>query len=271
MWLALLLIPLAPSPAQAAAPLPPIPQFLEQVRQHQRQLDKTRESYTFHESQTIRQLDRRGGVKKQELREFNAFFVNGHLVQKLVRKDNNTLTGNDEAKETARVLRKIKQAEATPPGDPLNSRHEVSVARLLTIEHFSNERRVTMDARPMIALDFMGDPHVDTHGIAEEASKHLSGTLWIDEKDEQVRRVQAHLDTGFHVELGLITLDKGSSFIFEQKIVNNEVWLPTGALLKVEAHAAVVLGYHVEVAIQDEQYRRFQTSAEQQACAGEQH
>ena len=261
-----LLFQSAAQPAQEA--LPPVAAFLEQVRLHQRQLDKTRESYTYRELQTIRQLDARGGVKKEEKREFNVFFVNGHVVQKLVRKNGVLLAGTDEERELARVTRKIKEAEATPPGDPTNHRHQVSVARLLAIEHFSNERRVTMDSRPMIALDFLGDPKADTHGVAEEASKHLSGTLWIDEHDRQVRRVQAKLVTGFHVELGLVSLDKGSSFIFEQKIVNNEVWLPTGALLHVEAHAALLLGYHVEVAVADDGYRRFQTASEQQTQAG---
>ncbi len=248
--------------------LPALPAFLEQVRLHQRQLDKTRESYTYRELQAIRQLDAHGGLKKEEKREFNVFFVNGHVVQKLVRRNGSLLAGSDEGKELARVMRKIKEAANTPPGDATNHRHEVSVDRLLAIERFSNERRVLMDNRPMIALDFMGDPKVDTRGIAEEASKHLSGTLWIDEQDRQVRRVQAKLETGFHVELGLIVLDKGSSFVFEQKIINNEAWLPTGALLRVEAHAALLLGYHVEVTIADDGYRRFQTSAEQQEQAG---
>ena len=261
-----LLLQAAAQPASGS--LPAIPEFLEQVRLHQRQLDKARESYTYRELQTIRQLDGHGGVKKEEKREFNVFFVNGHVVQKLTRLNGGPLTGADESREQTRVLRKIKAAESTPPGDPTNQRHEVSVARLLAIEHFSNERLVTMDNRRMIALDFKGDPKVDTHGIAEEASKHMSGTLWIDEHDQQVRRVQARLESGFHVELGLISLDKGSSFVFEQKIINNEVWLPTGALLRVEAHAALLLGYHVEVTLQDDQYRRFQTSAEQQAAAG---
>ncbi len=248
----------------AAPPaLPPVPAFLEAVRLHQRQLDKTRERYTYRELQSIRQLDSHGNVKKDEKKEFNVFYVNGHPVQKLVRKNGALLSPDEDGKENARMERKIKQAEETPPGDPLNQRHEVSVARLLKIEHFQNERRVSMDNRPMIALDFIGDPHVETHGVAEDASKHLTGTLWIDEQDQEVRRVQARLDTSFHVELGLVSLDKGSNFIFEQKIVNNEVWLPTGAFLHVEAHAALVLGYHVEVTIADDQYRQFHTSAEQ--------
>ncbi len=255
---------LAPSMFAYAQALPSIPSLIHDVQVNQQTLDKTRESYTFRELQTIHQLDKHGAVKKEEKREYNVFFVNGHPIQRLVRKDGAALSGDEEAKETEHMKHKVEQAEQTPPGDPLNARHQVSVGRLLTIEHLANERRITMDNRPMIALDFAGDPKVQTHGIAEDASKHLSGTLWIDEHDRQVRRVQATLDSPFRLELGLVSLSQGSSFTFDQKIVNNEVWLPTSATVHIEARAAVFLGYHVQVQITDDQYRRFHSSAEQQ-------
>ncbi len=241
-----LLVPALSASAQA---LPPVPTLIQDVQAHQQQLDKTRESYTFREQQIMHELDKHGGVKKQETREYNVFFVNGHPIQRLVRKNGASLNPGEEAKETEHIKNKIDQAEHTPPGDLLNSKHTVSVSRMLVIEHFTNERRVTMDNRPMIALDFTGDRKAQTHGIAEDASKHLSGTVWIDEHDHEVRRVQATLDSPF------------------QKIINNEVWLPTGASIHIEARAALFLGYHVQVEIIDDQYRRFHTAAEQQDAA----
>ncbi len=241
--------------------LPPIPTLLAQVQANQKQLDKTRETYTYREIQVLHMLDKRGTVKKEEKREYNVFFVNGHPIERLVRKDGGALSADEEAKETAHIQHKVETAEQTPPGDALNGRHQVSVARLLTIEHFTNERRVTMDNRPMIALDFAGDSRAQTHGIAEDASKHLAGTLWIDWQDLQVRRVEATLDSPFRLELGLVSLSQGSKFTFDQKLINNEVWLPTGASIHVEARAALFLSYHVQVNITDDQYRRFQTSA----------
>ncbi len=261
LLLALLLFPALSAGAQA---LPPVATLIQDVQAHQRQLDKTRESYTFREQQVMHELDKHGGVKKQETREYNVFFVNGHPIQRLVRKNGASLNAAEEARETDHIKNKVDQAEHTPPGDQLNSKHTVSVSRMLVIEHFTNERRVTMDNRPMIALDFTGDPKAQTHGIAEDASKHLTGTVWIDEQDHQVRRVQATLDSPFRLELGLVSLSTGSSFTFDQKIINNEVWLPTGASIHVEARAAFFLGYHIQVEITDDQYRRFHTAAEQQ-------
>ncbi len=258
---ALLLLPALSAGGQA---LPAVATLIQDVQTHQRQLDKTRESYTFREQQVEQMLDKHGAVKKQETREYNVFFVNGHPIQRLVRKNGAALNPEEEAKETEHIKGKVDLAQHTAPGDLLNNKHQVSVSRMLTIEHFSNERRVTMDNRPMIALDFTGDPKAQTHGIAEDASKHLSGTVWVDEQDHEVRRVQATLDSAFRLELGLVSLSKGSSFTFDQKIINNEVWLPTGASVHIEARAALFLGYHVQVQIIDDQYRRFHAAAEQQ-------
>lgn len=245
--------------------LPDMHKLLETVQANQRQLDLIREQYTFREQQVEQELNKHGAVQKQHSREYEVFYVHGHPIQKLVRRDGNLLTGDDAAKETAHIQQKIELAEKTPPGELLNNKHQVSVARLLSIEHFTNERRITMDNRPMIAIDFQGDTKAQTHGIAEDASKHLSGTIWVDERDVQVRRVQAAVDSTFRIELGLLSLSPGSSFTFDQKIINNEVWLPTSAAIHVEARAAFFLGYHIDVHITDDQYRKFKTNSEPEA------
>ncbi|RRA47736.1 hypothetical protein [Acidipila sp. EB88] len=245
--------------------LPSVGVLVRDVQAHQQLLDKTRESYTFRESQVMRQTDKHGAVKKEETREFNVFYVNGHPIRRLVRKDNRALSADEESKEADHIKGKIGEAQNTPPEDPLNTRRQVSISRLLAIQRFSNERRLSMDNRPMIVLDFEGDRSVQTHGMAEDASKHLAGTIWIDEQDKEVRRVEARLDSPFRLEMGLVSLSQGSSFSFDQKIVNGEVWLPTSATVHIEAKAALFLGYHIQVNITDDQYHKFKTAAEQQA------
>ena len=256
----------ASSSAQAQA-LPDLSALMQQVRSNQLQLDKTRETYTFREIQKLQELDKHGAVKKEESREYNVFFVQGHLIERLERRNCAALSADDDAKETEHIKHKVELAEQTPPGEPLNHKHQVDISRLLTIEHFSNEHRVTVDNRPMISVDFTGDTKASTHGIAEDASKHLTGTLLIDEQDRQVRRVQARLDSSMHFEMGLLSLTQGSNFSFDQKLINNEVWLPTSASAHIEAKAALFLGYHLQIEITDDQYRRFHASAEQRDAA----
>jgi hypothetical protein len=120
---------------------------------------------------------------------------------------------------------------------------------------------------PTIAFDFTGDPHAKAHGLPEEAARRMSGTVWIDEQDRQVRRMIARLDDTLHVGFGLFSLNKGSSLVFDQKLVNNELWLPTSADVNVNAHAFGVIGERAQIHVTDSDYHKFHADAQQQPGA----
>jgi len=252
--------------AQATQPLPDVPTLMKQVEDHQRKLDQVRENYTYHEVIVTHELDKNGNVKKIESEENNVFFVNGHEIDRKIKKDGKELTADEQKKDQERVEKEVNKASKTPPGQSLD-KDEVSVSRLLQIMKVSNPRREQMDNRSVIAFDFTGDPHAKTHGIAENASKKLSGTIWIDESDRQVRRMIARFDDNFHLGFGLFSVGKGSTFTFDQKLVNNELWLPTAAQAHVVAHAIGILGWRGDVAVTDNDYQKFHADAEQQAGA----
>jgi hypothetical protein len=261
-WVCLLLASVSGGAyADQGKPIPDIVSLMRQVQAHQRELDKTRESYTYREHQTINELDRYGHTKKVERRESQVFFVNSHQVERLVSKDGQPLDDADQAKENERVKKEIAKAQKTPPGEMVDENGQISVGRLLSIETFSNPRRIELDRRSVIAFDFAGNPAAITHGLAENASKNLVGTIWIDEQDRQVRKVQATLHDSFRAGFGLFSLTKGSSFSFDQKLVNNELWLPTSASVHIEAHAMAFIGYRADVQIVYDDYQRFHTEA----------
>jgi hypothetical protein len=127
----------------------------------------------------------------------------------------------------------------------------------------SNPRREVIDGRSAIAFDFVGDPHAKTHGVAEDASKKISGTIWVDEQDREVRRLIARFDDNFHLGFGLFSVGKGSNFTFDQKLVNGELWLPVNAEAHVVAHAFGLIGYRADVSVIDANYQRFHAAASQ--------
>ena len=245
--------------ADQGKPIPDITSLMHQVQFHQRDLDKTRESYTFRARQTINELDRNGNTKKVERRESQVFFVNSHQIERLVAKDGQKLSSSEDARENERVKKEIAKAQRTPPGEMMDEDGQISVGRLLSIETFSNPRRVEIDRRSTLAFDFAGNPSATVHGLAENASKNLVGTIWIDEQDRQVRKVEATLHDSFRAGFGLFSLSKGSSFSFDQRLVNNELWLPTSASIHIEAHAVAFIGYRADVQIVYDDYQRFHT------------
>ena len=197
--LAVCLLPLWPAllaQAQQAAssPLPAIPQLMKEVHEHQKQLDKVQENYTFSASQVIQEIDGKGQVSKTETAESEEFFVNGHQLGRTVKKNGQPLTGHDLEKETARVAKWVEKAEKTPPDRPLeDDLGEITVSRMLEIMDVRNERREIYRGRPAIVFDFVGRKDARTHGLVEDVSKKLQGTMWIDEADRQI----AHVDVAF--------------------------------------------------------------------------
>jgi len=248
------------------APLPDVATLMKQVEEHQHKLDQVRENYTYHEVVVTHELDKNGNIKKNESEENNVFFVNGHEIQRKIKKNGKELSADEQKKEQEHVEKDVEKATKTPPGQSLD-KNEVSVTRLLQIMKVSNPRREQMDNRSVIAFDFVGDPHAKTHGIAEDASKKLSGTLWVDENDRQVRRMIARFDDNFHLGFGLFSVGKGSTFTFDQKLVNNELWLPTDAQAHVIAHAIGIIGWRGDVAVTDNDYQKFHADATQQPGA----
>jgi hypothetical protein len=272
LLIASVLLSLAPLAclAQDAAPhpaaIPDVPTLMKQVEEHQHKLDKTRENYTYREIVVTHELDKHGNVKKTESEEEEIFFVNAHEIDRKVKKDGKDLTAEEQNKEQNRVMKEVEKAQKTPPGQSVD-KSTVSVSQLLAIMKVSNPRRETLDGRSTLAFDFAGDPRAQTHGMAEDASKKLSGTLWIDEQDREVRRMIARFDDNFHIGFGLFSVGKGSNFTFAQKLVNNELWLPTTAEAHLIAHAIGIIGYHADISVTDDQYQVFHADAQQQPGA----
>jgi hypothetical protein len=125
-----------------------------------------------------------------------------------------------------------------------------------------------LNGRDTIAFDFVGDEHAKTKGRGEDALKKVSGTIWVDEADHEVSRMNATLDESYHVGFGLLaSVAKGSNVVFDQALIRNEAWLPTAIDLHLQARAFLVAGFRDDINIRFDQYRKFQTDAVQQPGA----
>ncbi|MGH9640122.1 MAG: hypothetical protein ACRD3Y_08675, partial [Bryobacteraceae bacterium] len=255
----LALLPAARARQPANAPVPDVRQLMLEVQAHQKQLDNVRENYTYTSLETTEDVDASGHVKKTETVKQDNFFVNGHLIARTVESDGKPLAGHALSRENERVTKMVEKAEKTPPGQPLEG-PSISVSRLLDIMDVRNPRREEFRGRPTIVFDFIGRKDAKTHGLAEDASKKLKGTLWIDEADKQVAQLEVGFDGNFRIAGGLLaTIQKGSSFRFDQAPVNTgekdvgsgekdsspgngELWLPTGGEGTMQVRLMLVKG-----------------------------
>jgi hypothetical protein len=82
--------------------------------------------------------------------------------------------------------------------------------------------------------------------------------VWIDEKAHDVARLEAYFVGDMKFAGGLVAnLQNGTSFIFEQQFINNEVWLPTYAEAHIGVRVLLVKGFKVNEVIRYSDYKRF--------------
>jgi hypothetical protein len=67
-----------------------------------------------------------------------------------------------------------------------------------------------------------------------------------------------NLRLGFGV---LATLEKGSHFTFHQALIRNEVWLPTSVNGRFDGKALMFVGFHVNLTMEFDDYRKFAANA----------
>jgi len=248
---------------QAAAPLPEIRQLMREVQEHQKQLEKVRENYTYSSLQTTQDIDANGQVKKTQTEEYEEFYANGHVIGRLVKKDGKLLDDRDQQKETERVTKLVEKAQQTPSDQPLHSQ-SITIGKVLEMMDVKNPRRETFRGRPTIVFDFVGRKDAQTHGLAEDLSKKLQGSMWVDEADRQIAHLEARFIDNFNVDGGLLArIEKGSSFYFDQALVNGEVWLPVGGEGTIQARVLLVKGIRQHGSERDFDYKRFRVEAEQ--------
>jgi hypothetical protein len=252
-----------PAQSSSSAPLPDIPRLMQEVMDHQKKIEKVRESYTYSSTQTVQDVDGDGKVTKTETTETENFFVNGHTIERTVKKNGKPLDAHEEQKETERVTKRVEKAEKTPAGQPLEGQ-AVRISRVLELMDIKNTRREMYRGRPAIVFDFVGRKNAKTHGIAEDASKKLQGTMWVDEADREVAHLDVSFTDNFHIAGGLVAnVQKGSNVHFDQKPVEGDLWLPTAAEGNFQVRVLLVKNMRQRFSERDYDYKVFRVDAQQ--------
>jgi len=259
----MLLAPVAMAQQAANPPLPEIHQLMKEVHEHQKQLEKVRENYTFSVSQIVQEMDSKGQVTKTETTEYEVFYVHSWAITQEVKKDGKPLTAEEQKKVSERVTKAVENAEKPEPEQHKNNQ-SISLLHMLEIMDVRNPRRESFRGRQTIVFDVVGRKDAKSHNLSEDASKKLQGTIWVDETDRQVARLEAVFNDNFHVGGGLVAnIQKGSRFSFDQAPVNGEIWLPSGGEVTIEMRLLLVKGIRQHIVIRDYDYKRFHVETQQ--------
>jgi hypothetical protein len=258
-----------PAESIVSNPLPDIPTLMHEVEARQRAAELAAKDYIYRAVQTTQEMDGHDAVKKTEVKEYDVFWISGVPVHKLVKKDGRELSADEARKESERIDKEVARAKEKREREDAKGKEtdprgndEVTVSRLLELGSFSNARRLPMNGRDTIAVDYSGDPKAKTKNRAESVIRDMTGTVWVDEKDKAIARIEGRFVSSFKIGAGLVaSIREGTNFSVQLSKVNGEVWLPA----RVEAHGEgrfmLLLSFNGSFTEVDSDYRKFKTSS----------
>jgi hypothetical protein len=250
-------------------PLPPIRELLLDVERNQRRAEAAQKDYIYHVHSEEQEFDSKGRTKKTIVRDSESLTIDGIRINRVVARDGKPLTPEELKKEDDRIDASVAKAKAArterlAKGQPTDARGDqvITASRILELGNFTNPRRIDLNGRPTIVLDYAGDPDAKTHSSFEGVIRDLVGTAWIDEHEHFLVQAQGHFLNDFKIGGGLVAdIHKGSNFEIHFTRVNGEVWLP--ALIDGQGKARILLvtGFNGHIHLVTTDYRKFRASA----------
>ena len=256
-------------PLLSTQDIPPIPQLLLDVERNQKASEAANKDYTYHVHLDQQELDHNGNLKKTETTDSESLTIDGIRVDRVVARDGKPLSDKDAQKESEKIDKEVAKAKEhreklAAEGKPTNARGDdlLTVSRILELGTFSNPRRIDLNGRPTLVLDYAGDPNAKTHSEFEKAFRDLVGTVWIDEQDRILARAQGHFLHDFKIGGGLIVdIKGGSSFEVRYANINHEVWLPVEASGQGKIRFLLVSGFNGRVHLTTSDFRKFHSDS----------
>jgi len=244
---------------------PPVPDpsaLMKEVQAHQRKMDEVRENYTFHRIRRVEELDGKGTVRKTMSTESEVFFVNGRQIARLVKRDETPLSEEEDKKEQDRVRKLTIEYSKKPPSFGRGGRVNL-INMILSVSEVSNPRRTEMNGRSTLVFDFKGDPKAEAHGMEEKGARKVEGTLWIDEADRQVARLEVEFYDNFRIAGGLLaSIQKGTIMKIEVSPIGEGLWMTTANDEHMNARV-IVKGVHENSQTTNFDFKRFNAEAVQ--------
>ena len=256
-------------PADPDRPLPDIPTLMHEVEANQKNSEAIEKQYIYRSTEIEQELDSHGGVKKTETKEYDVFWLKGVQVQRLMSKDGKPMSADDlkkedekNDKEAAKESEKREKAQEKGKETDPRGNDEITVSRLLELGSFTNPRRVQLNGRDTIAVDFAGDPKAKTRNKGEEVIRDMAGTAWFDENDRVLAKGVGHFVNSFKIGGGLVVnIQRGTSFSFSQRKINDEVWLPEVIEGQGVARLLLVFNFNGRLRAVQSDYRKFRATS----------
>lgn len=258
-------------PKKSQVQLPDLKALFKEVDDNQKAIDKIKENYAGTRNEEETEYDKTGKVTKHEQKEYSFFYLDGDEISTLTKTDGKPLSEEEQKKEnekTQKAIEDIQKNEVKKDAKEEKEKEEgkekkdddddVDIEVFLRTCQFVNPRRERFRGEDVLVFDFEPNPEFKPHKLVEKIAHELAGVIWIDEKAHDVARLEAYFVGDFRFAGGIVAnLQKGTSFVFEQAYINNEVWLPTYEEAHVGVRVLLVKGFKINEVTRYSDYKKF--------------
>jgi hypothetical protein len=268
--------------------------LLREVSLNQDQTEHRVAEYSFKQTETDREINSKGELKKQTVKVYEVFpLPNREPVQKLISENGVPLSPERAAKEEKRVQEEFlkaerdkeknaqettrrraerekkntKAAETNTKSGEKNNNNENSkdeedgnpaISLFLRVCDFVSPRRERFEGRESIVFDFRPRAGFKPKSREESLIAKLVGVVWIDPIDKQVMRLEARLAESFKMAGGLlVSLKPGAALVMEQTRMQQGVWLPRFAQINLSVKVLLFGGGDFNKTIEWSDYKHF--------------
>jgi hypothetical protein len=247
-----------------------VPALLREVEQNQDEIEKRIAEYAFTQTETDRELNDKGELKKQTVKVYEIYpLPNRDPVQKLISENGVPLSAERAAKEDRRVQEEFLKADRDKEKDEKKvaqrragreqkEKEGTEISPFLKACEFVSPRREILEGRDTIVFDFRPRPGFRPKNREEGLIAKLIGVVWIDPVDKQVIRLEARLAEAFKMAGGLlVSLKPGAALVVEQTRMDQGVWLPRFAHVNLSVKFLLFAGNDFNKTIEWSDYKHF--------------
>jgi hypothetical protein len=226
--------------------------------------------YTFQQRDVFREVDSAGRVKSTRSHTYDISMLYGRPYRRLIEKEGKSLSAAEQTKQDEQLRKEAEKRRRQSEDENSKERRDFERQRaeqrkfldeLPQAFDFRLLREEAVSGKPAWVVAAQPKPGYQPHDSRARMFAKIHGTLWIDKAEYQWVKVDAETTDTISFGLFLARLAPGSSFHFEQQRVNDEVWLPSHALVTMEGRLALVKKMRGVVDVTYTQYKKFQSDS----------
>jgi hypothetical protein len=257
-------------PLSAQVKLPDLKALFKELDANQKAIDKIKEDYAGTRVEEETEYDSNGLAKKRTVTESTFFYIDGEEISTVTKRDGKPLSDAEAKKEAEKAQKRVeeiqkrkatkvvKEEKAREEDKQQEDDNDVGIEKFLRACQFVNPRRERFRGQGLLVFDFEANPEYKPRNLAERVVQKLAGSIWVDEEAHDVVRLEAYFAGDARIVGGVLaSVQKGSSVVFEQEYINNEVWLPTLAEIHVSARVLLVKGLRATDVIRYSDYKKY--------------